>query len=340
MNRQSEHIDKLWDKLVGEPTSIVRGTRLLVDLSFSCIEPRVQLIRSVSPGREWRNQPDRELDSLIIGSKRRIVETYVRTTHHHEVAKVGSRRIELFVPCRKCSPCRDRQSRKWRERIAAEVRESRENPLDCRQFFATFTFKPKVWDAIWATRQPAAPLTEDRYVGRDEDYLSYLARVRSDQYKSVSKSLQAELRNYWKRVRGNTASARTPRIRYVSVWELTKAGTPHVHALITEDKTETSFEPLTYNHLRSKWSQNGFINVKRIDRNDPTDRVARYLSKYLWKEGSEGLPRVNASRDYGRRFLTSEGHSLSVKKKRDATNAREKKKKVLERRPTDDTIPF
>lgn len=194
------------------------------------------------------------------------------TKHGAKQRAVGpEHRLELWVRCRKCLPCRKAKSWMWTQLALKEMLAAR------RTWFGTLTVSADnhVLNDARVRRRLA-----ERCVSWDELSDDQRFRHRVD-------GLKPEITKAWKRLRKNTGA----KVRYLLVAEVHRGGGandgyPHWHCLIHEYDT-----PVTKRQLEREFRQLGNTNFKLAPMS-----AARYVCKYLTKDASA---RVRASQRYG-----------------------------------------
>lgn len=179
--------------------------------------------------------------------------------------------LDMWVPCRKCRTCLRRKAYHWKMRAMSELQHS--SQIGGRTWFVTLTFAPHYRSLILMQAQ--------RSIG-GEGWAEMSSEQRSA---SLAKWAQPYVTLWLKRVRAESGSA----FRYLSVTELHKDGTPHVHLLLSEQVGK----PLRHAVISRQWRY-GFSNAKLVDSDDP--KAAEYATKYLSKSP---VTRVRASVGYG-----------------------------------------
>lgn len=192
------------------------------------------------------------------------------------------------VPCRKCERCLKRRGRLWRNRCQDEIR------VGVRSWFVTLTMNA-------STRWRFKALAMARLLEGGTRWADLSPRER---FEEVNREMQRAFTKYVKRLRAPRTVVRRgekvrlpgSRIRYFSVTEAHKDGTPHLHVVFHELRGGT----LTKEQLQAEWGGKpwrlGFAKPVLIDETRAFNGAC-YLTKYLSKE-MIGRPR--ASLKYGR----------------------------------------
>lgn len=182
-----------------------------------------------------------------------------------------ARYLDMWVPCRRCSPCLAKKAAHWRHRAEAEI--ALTAMVGSRTWFVTLTFNPHHRALIYMRAQ--SRLTDQ----------GWASLSREQQGSRLVNAASKYLTDYLKRVRSQSGAA----LRYLAVWELHKDGTPHAHLLIHEGAPD---KPVRHAVLSRQW-WHGFSNAKLVEADE---RAAHYAAKYLAKSP---LTRVRASVGYG-----------------------------------------
>jgi len=220
--------------------------------------------RIIRPGVvEW-NAAGRCENPVPVQLKGLVTDLYGRV----EARENGTRTrfLDMEVPCRRCGNCLYRKSLHWMHRSMVECE------VSPRTWLVTLTFNATIRAHIRMRAYQAVG-------GEAWEQLSKEQR---------STKLADQANKYvtlWiKRVRKDTG----PGVRYISVIELHKDGTPHGHLLVHEAREGQ----VLHRHLTDQWSY-GFSNAKLVE-DGPI--AARYVAKYLAKSP---ISRVRASVGYG-----------------------------------------
>lgn len=226
---------------------------------------------TLSPRRPWCDAPV----VVSILARRRVKRSAVGVALHQ-----GQPAMELvaYHPCRQCGKCR--LIRKWQW----EMRMKYETTISERTWFVTLTLSAKARADM--NRQVAIRANNDRVLLRERERWQYQDEVMYDW-----------VRDYLKRCRYHFEAWGGARLRFVSVSEAHKDGTPHMHLLM---HTKAN---ITYRLLRrAKWGH-GFVDARLADA-----ETSEYLTKYLTKQAG----RVRASQWYGdsARVLAADLHSI------------------------------
>lgn len=177
-----------------------------------------------------------------------------------------TRYLDMEVPCRRCANCLWRKAMHWMHRSSNEIE------VSPRTWLVTLTFNATIRARI---RMGAIQAVG----GKAWEQLS-----REQRSTKLADQANKYVTLWMKRVRKNTG----PGVRYVSVIELHKDGTPHGHLLVHEARENQ----VLHRHLTDEWTY-GFSNAKLVE-DGPV--AARYVAKYLAKSP---ITRVRASVGYG-----------------------------------------
>ncbi|KGB27738.1 hypothetical protein GS16_01985 [Candidatus Liberibacter solanacearum] len=199
----------------------------------------------------------------------------------------------VFTRCRRCSVCCKSRGMFWLRRAQTEVMQS------SRTWFVTLTFSPSnhIKNYALTISQYVETLSlrdRDLFFGKKLDH-TCIEDVRglniSDpdlKFRLLCKGFGDKIVLFLKRLRKNTFK----KFRYFFVFEKHKSGNPHVHMLIHQEPGD---ELLKKAEVQEEWIREGFSHVRLLKEDLNT---ARYVCKYLLKEGSKGI-RVRASFRYG-----------------------------------------
>lgn len=177
-----------------------------------------------------------------------------------------TRYIDMEVPCRKCANCLWRKALHWMHRSSMEIE------VSPRTWLVTLTFN--------ATIRARIRMGAIQAVGAE----AFGQLSREQRSKKLADQANKYVTLWMKRVRKDTG----PGVRYVSVIELHKDGTPHGHLLVHEAREGQ----VLHRNLTDQWTY-GFSNAKLVE-DGPI--AARYVAKYLAKSP---ISRVRASVGYG-----------------------------------------
>ncbi len=158
----------------------------------------------------------------------------------------------ISVRCRRCRSCINKRRFEWL------VRSTIEAYLAERTWFVTLTFRP--YSRLWLERE-------------------------ADALTSPTDVAYALISPWIKKVRKNSSAP----LKYISVVEMHKDGSPHLHALVFQ----TTNSRLLWKHLVKSWNY-GFATAKLAN---PSS--ARYVCKYLGKQMKKNT-RIRVSRPFGR----------------------------------------
>lgn len=177
-----------------------------------------------------------------------------------------TRYLDMDVPCRRCRVCLWKKARHWMYRSMAEIE------VSPRTWLVTLTFNAQV--RAWIN------MAAEKAVGGD----AWGALSREQRTARQADQANKYVTLWMKRVRKHTG----PGVRYVSVVERHKDGTPHCHLLVHEAREGQ----VKHKHLTSEWTY-GFSNAKLVEEGEV---AAKYVAKYLAKDP---ISRVRASVGYG-----------------------------------------
>lgn len=177
-----------------------------------------------------------------------------------------TRFLDMEVPCRRCRNCLHRKMLHWMHRASLECE------VSPRTWLVTLTFSPHVRALLRLGAIKAVGAEAYEQLSREQRSI----RLADQANKFVT---------LWiKRVRKHTG----PGVRYLSVIEKHKDGTPHGHLLVHEARDGQ----VRHRTLTDEWTY-GFSNAKLVEEGPV---AARYVSKYLAKDP---ISRVRASVGYG-----------------------------------------
>lgn len=182
-----------------------------------------------------------------------------------------TRFLDMHVPCRKCGACLRRKAAHWRLRMIEELRTC--DNAGARTWRGTLTLNPH-------HRALALMMQRKKHSVQEIAAMSPERRTAS-----LANCFQPYVTRYLKRVRAESGAA----LRYISVTEPHKDGTPHWHMLVHEVLSE---QPVRHAVLATQWTH-GFSNWKLVD---SAGLAAAYPAKYLSKYPAS---RVRASVGYG-----------------------------------------
>lgn len=217
----------------------------------------------IAPGVVHWNASGRCENPQFVERKALVTDLYGRV----EARENGTRTrfLDMEVPCRRCRNCLWRKALHWTHRSIAECE------VSPRTWLVTLTFN--------AHMRALIKMRAEAVAGEDWGALSQeqrTARLGDQANKFVTL--------WMKRVRKHTG----PGVRYVSVIEKHKDGTPHGHLLVHEARDGQ----VRHRTLTREWTY-GFSNAKLVE-DGPA--AARYVAKYLAKSP---ITRVRASVGYG-----------------------------------------
>lgn len=181
------------------------------------------------------------------------------------------RYMDMYVSCRKCPACLRKKAAHWRLRMIEELR--RTDEVGARTWRGTLTLNPY-------HRALAQMIARKKH---SEEEIAAMSPERRTAI--LANAFQPYVTRYLKRVRAQTGAG----LRYISVTEPHKDGTPHWHMLVHEVASET---PIRHAALAQQWAH-GFSNWKLVD---SAGLASAYPAKYLSKYPSS---RVRASVGYG-----------------------------------------
>lgn len=220
--------------------------------------------RMVRPGVVWWPAAGRCENPIPKTLKGLVTDLYGRT----EARESGTRTrfLDMEVPCRRCRNCLWRKALHWKHRSIAEMEQA------SRTWLVTLTFRPEVRSRMTMAAQ--AEIGGEAYDQLSREQRSVLLAKHANKLVTL----------WMKRVREDTG----PGVRYVSVVERHKDGSPHCHLLVHEPVGTT----VLHKTLTKNWVW-GFSNAKLVE---DTEVSARYVAKYLAKDP---ISRVRASVGYG-----------------------------------------
>lgn len=176
-----------------------------------------------------------------------------------------TRYLDMEVPCRRCRNCLWRKALHWAHRATLECE------VSPRTWLVTLTFGAHVRALI---RMRAEARAGESWNDLSQEQVATKLGDEANKYVTL----------WMKRVRKHTG----PGVRYVSVVEKHKDGTPHCHLLVHEARDGQ----VRHKTLTREWTY-GFSNAKLVE-DGPV--AARYVAKYLAKSP---ISRVRASVGYG-----------------------------------------
>lgn len=221
--------------------------------------------RIVRPGVvEW-NAAGRCENPVPVQLKGLVTDLYGRVEPRENGTR--TRFLDMEVPCRRCRNCLYRKSLHWMHRSMVECE------VSPRTWLVTLTF-----GAMCRAQIRMGAL---RAVGGEA-----WGQLSQEQRNTKLADQANKFVTLWmKRVRKHTG----PGVRYVSVIELHKDGTPHGHLLVHEARDGQ----VRHRILTHEWARYGFSNAKLVEEGPV---AARYVAKYLAKSP---ISRVRASVGYG-----------------------------------------
>lgn len=225
------------------------------EVSGNCRDPIYREIIGVDPDPIW------------FGPKDQARRMFARGAKSHN----GSRRIELWVRCRKCPECRLAKAIHWRKRAEAEL-----SATLGRTWFGTLTLSSHAHAIASFTAQARLDAAGTKWRDLDE----------AERFKETVKVIYEDIQLWLKRVRKSCEG----RLRFLCVTERHKSGLPHFHVLVHE----TTGEAVRHAALTKAWHL-GFTNFKLLDAASGPKAVG-YVVKYLTKAVAA---RVRASAAYG-----------------------------------------